>query len=1124
MDVGGWLRRLDLEQYEDAFRENKIDETILPILTAEDLKDLGVGFVGHRRKLLDAIAALRAQAGAPPPLLSDAPLAIDKAAKDTAERRQVTVMFSDLVGSTALSAQMDPEDLREVIAAYQKCVAEAVRRFGGFVAKYMGDGVLVYFGYPKAHEDDAERAVRAGLAVVDSIARLATPAQGALAVRVGIATGLVVVGDLIGEGAAQEEAVVGESPNLAARLQALAAPGEIVIPLATRRLLGGLFEFADLGFHELKGFDAPIRAWRVLRESAAETRFEARATSGLAPTVGREHELALLAELWSKAASGEGQVVLLSGEPGIGKSHLIQALRERLRDRPHIRIRCQCSPFHANSALRPSIVQLTRAAGFHPDDPPSVKLDKLERLLARSTDKVRDDAPLLSAFLSLPVGSRYAPLNLSPQRQKELTLKALIRQLVGLAARQPVLLVFEDIHWIDPTSLELLDRLVPQIPRLAVLAIFSFRPEFEPRWIGHPRVTSLALNRLSHRQGAALVERLTGGKALPGGLLEQMVAKTDGVPLFLEEVTKAVIESDVLTDEGDRYALSGPLPPLAIPATLQDSLVARLDRLVTPAREVAQIGAAIGREFSYELLAAVAQREERELQGALDQLISAELVIARGRPPHATCIFKHALVGDAAYATLLRSRRQQLHTRIAHALEQHFGEVVEHEPEIVAQHYTAAGLSLQAIGYWQRAGESANHRSANDEAQSHLQKALNLIETLSAGPERQRRELAALTVLGRVLAAKSGYANPEVEQVYSRARRLCELMPEDADLFPVLLGLAIYSATRAELTSAHELSGRLLDLARQSNDPVWVVEAHYARGVGFSWRGAFREARKHLELASESYRPQRHRAHLALYGQDPGPICLCRGSAVLWQLGYPDQALARMEDALALAERLAHPFSRAYVLTWAAWLRIFRREVAEAEEQNERALTFATEQAYPFWTAMAAQQKGWLWAKQGHRERAIAQIEDSLARMQAVGTQVTQAYTMGLLGEVLGSVNRASDGVRLIDRALDQVNRTREQWCHAELLRLRGALCAAAEPGDCREAEISFRQAVERSREQGAKSWELRAATSLARLLAEQGKRAEAHDLLAPTYGWFTEGFDTLDLKEAKTLLDKLGA
>lgn len=1124
MDVGGWLRRLDLEQYEDAFRENKIDETILPILTAEDLKDLGVGFVGHRRKLLDAIAALRAQAGAPTPLSSDAPLAIDNAAKDTAERRQVTVMFSDLVGSTALSAQMDPEDLREVIAAYQKCVAEAVRRFGGFVAKYMGDGVLVYFGYPKAHEDDAERAVRAGLAVVDSIARLATPAQGALAVRVGIATGLVVVGDLIGEGAAQEEAVVGESPNLAARLQALAAPGEIVIPLATRRLLGGLFEFADLGFHELKGFDAPIRAWRVLRESAAETRFEARATSGLAPTVGREHELALLAELWSKAASGEGQVVLLSGEPGIGKSHLIQALRERLRDRPHIRIRCQCSPFHANSALRPSIVQLTRAAGFHPDDPPSVKLDKLERLLARSTDKVRDDAPLLSAFLSLPVGSRYAPLNLSPQRQKELTLEALIRQLVGLAARQPVLLVFEDIHWIDPTSLELLDRLVPQIPRLSVLAIFSFRPEFEPRWIGHPRVTSLALNRLSRRQGAALVERLTGGKALPGGLLEQMVAKTDGVPLFLEEVTKAVIESDVLTDEGDRYALSGPLPPLAIPATLQDSLVARLDRLVMPAREVAQIGAAIGREFSYELLAAVAQREERELQGALDQLISAELVIARGRPPHATCIFKHALVGDAAYATLLRSRRQQLHTRIAHALEQHFGEVVEHEPEIVAQHYTAAGLSLQAIGYWQRAGESANHRSANDEAQNHLQKALNLIETLPAGPERQRRELAALTVLGRVLAAKSGYANPEVEQVYSRARRLCELMPEDADLFPVLLGLAIYSATRAELTSAHELSGRLLDLARQSNDPVWVVEAHYARGVGFSWRGAFREARKHLELASESYRPQRHRAHLALYGQDPGPICLCRGSAVLWQLGYPDQALARMEDALALAERLAHPFSRAYVLTWAAWLRIFRREVAEAEEQNERALTFATEQAYPFWTAMAAQQKGWLSAKQGHNERAIAQIEDSLARMQAVGTQVTQAYTMGLLGEVLGSVNRASDGVRLIDRALDQVNRTREQWCHAELLRLRGALCAAAEPGDCREAEISFRQAIERSRQQGAKSWELRAATSLARLLAEQGKRAEAHDLLAPTYGWFTEGFDTLDLKEAKTLLDKLGA
>ena len=544
---------------------------------------------------------------------------------------------------------------------------------------------------------------------------------------------------------------------------------------------------------------------------------------------------------------------------------------------------------------RPLIVQLTRAARLDPNDPASVRLDKLERLLAQSTDKVWDVAPLFLALLSIPAGNRYAPLNLSPQRQKELTLEALAQQLVGLAARRPVLMVFEDIHWIDPTSLELLDRLVQRIPRLAVLAIFSFRPEFEPPWTGHPRVTTLTLNRLTLQQGAVLVEQLTGGKTLPGELLEQMVSKTDGVPLFLEEVTKAVLKSGVLADEGDRYALSGPLPPLAIPATLQDLLLARLDRLAAPAREVAQIGAAIGREFPYELLAAIAQRNERELQGALDQLINAELVFTRGQPPHATCIFKHALVGDAAYATLLRGRRQQLHTQIAHALEQHFGEVAEHEPEIVAQHYTAAGLSFQAINYWQRAGEIANERSANNEAQSHLQKALDIIETLPTNPERQRREIAVLKVLGRVLTAKNGYANAEVERVYSRARHLCEAMPEEADVFPVLLGLAIYSATSAKLTTAHELGGRLLDLARQTNDPVWMVEAHYARGITFSWRGDFREAREHLEVAFEAYRPEQHREHLALYGQDPGPICLCRGSAVLWHLGYPDQALTRME-------------------------------------------------------------------------------------------------------------------------------------------------------------------------------------------------------------------------------------
>ena len=663
MDVGGWLRRLGLEQYEAAFRENEISEKVLPNLTAEDLKDLGVGMVGHRRMLLDAIAALRAQASAPTPL-SDAPLATDKAAQDIAERRQVTVMFSDLVGSTALSARMDPEDLREVIAAYQKCVAEAVRRFGGFVAKYMGDGVLVYFGYPQAHEDDAERAVRAGLELIAAVTALKSPVP--LQTRVGIATGLVVVGDLIGSGEAQERGIVGETPNLAARLQGIAEPNMVVIAEATRRLLGNLFELRDLGARDLKGIAGPVRAWAALRASSVASRFEALHASGLTELVGREEELELLLRRWSRAKRGEGEVVLLSGEAGIGKSRLTAALLERLSGEAPTRLRYFCSPQHTDSAFYPIIGQMERAAGLAHDDKPQAKLDKLDAVLAQTSTSPAD-AALLAEMLSLPNDGRYPALELVPDQRRQRTLEALTSQLAGLARQQPVLMIFEDAHWVDPTSLEVLGRTVDRIKTLPILLIVTFRPEFDAPWVGQSHVTSLTLNRLGEREAAAIVARLAGYKALPADVLAEIVERTDGIPLFVEEMTKAVLEAE---SEGAarRTAAAVPSPALAVPASLHASLMARLDRL-GPAKEVAQIGSAIGREFSHALLALVARKPEADLGSALERLVQAGLLSRQGMPPQASYLFKHALVQDAAYGTLLREPRRALHARIAEAIE-----------------------------------------------------------------------------------------------------------------------------------------------------------------------------------------------------------------------------------------------------------------------------------------------------------------------------------------------------------------------------------------------------------------------------------------------------------------------
>jgi class 3 adenylate cyclase len=701
LDIDGWLRRNGLEQYAQTFRDNAIDADVLRDLTNDHLRELGLP-LGARLKLLRALARLGTseQPPASPEVTPTAP-------RTDAERRQLTIMFCDLVGSTALSTRFDPEDMQEIVGAYHRCCADLIVKAGGFVARYIGDGVLAYFGYPHAQEHDAERAIRAGLELVVEVPKLKTAAGVPLQVRVGIASGLVVVGDLVGGGSVQEHEVVGETPNLAARLQALAEPGTVVISSSTHRLTGGLFHYRDLGTVTLKGFAETVPAWQALGASAAESR------ASTTPLVGRGEEIDLLLRRWEQAKGGEGSVVLLSGEPGIGKSRIAETILERLSGEPHTRLRLFCSPHHQDTALYPSIMQLERAAGFRRDDSDQQRLTKLETVLALAANDLGEAVPLLADLLSVPTGDRYPALDLTSQKRKEKALRALVAQVEGLAARQPVLLVVEDAHWADPTSLELFELIVERASSMPLLAIITFRPEFVPPWVGRPQVTLISLNRLPRRLRAEMIAHVTGGKVLPQEIADQIIDRTDGVPLFIEELTKAVVESGLLVEAGDRYVVTGPVTPLAIPTSLQESLLSRLDRLA-PTSDVAQIAAALGRQFSHELISAVAAMPRQQLDDALAQLVNAGLIFRRGMPPDAEYTFKHALVQEAAYGTLLRSRRQQIHARIAATLEHQFPEIVMAQPALLARHCAEAGLAEKAVRLLAQ-GRSAVARALGDD-------------------------------------------------------------------------------------------------------------------------------------------------------------------------------------------------------------------------------------------------------------------------------------------------------------------------------------------------------------------------------------------------------------------------
>jgi class 3 adenylate cyclase/tetratricopeptide (TPR) repeat protein len=836
--------------------------------------------------------------------------------QDVAERRQLTVMFCDLVGSTALSAQLDPEEWRGVVQDYQRVCDDVIQRFEGHIAQYLGDGLLVYFGYPRAHEDDAARAVRAGLGIIAALHDLNTRLSYSLPVRIGIHTGAVVVGAIGSEGR-QEQLALGEVPNIAARVQGVAEPDSVVVSAVTQRLVAGLFDCQALGPQILKGLSTPLALYRVVREGEAHSRFEVAVSTGLTPLVGRDLEVGLLRERWAQAKEGTGQVVLLSGEPGIGKSRLIQALKEQVMAEGATRLECRCSPYHQHSALYPIIEHLQRFLQFHREDSPPAKLDKLQQTLARYRFPQADTVSLLAALLSLPQPENTPPLTLSPQRQKQKTLEALVAWLVEEAERQAVYCAWEDLHWADPSTLELLTLLLEQVPTTRLLALLTFRPEFLPPWRPRSHLTQLTLNRLGRPSVEAMVETLTGGKILPRAVVQQIVAKTDGVPLFVEELTKMVLESGLLREADDHYELAGPLPPLAIPSTLRDSLMARLDRLATT-REIAQLGATLGREFSYEMLHAVSPLEETTLRQGLQQLVEAELVYQRGVPPQASYLFKHALIQDTAYQSLLKSTRQHLHRQIAHVLEEQFAEIREAQPELLAHHYTEAGLVGHALPYWQRAGQRATERSANVEAISHLTKGLELLKTLPDTSERTQQELTLQITLGAPLLATKGFAAPEVGAVYTRARELCPQVGEAPQLFSALYGLGAFHGVRAEHKTARELGEQFLSLAQRVQDPALLVGAYFVLGQALHCLGELIPAREHLEQGIAVYDPQQHRSLAALYGQDPGLNSLSFTALTLWLLGYPDQALGRIHEALTLARRLSHPFSLASVLGVAA--------------------------------------------------------------------------------------------------------------------------------------------------------------------------------------------------------------
>jgi predicted ATPase/class 3 adenylate cyclase len=1109
--ISAWLDGLGLGHYAAVFVENAIDLDVLVDLNETDLKRLGVA-LGHRKRILRAIAAL--------PGASLARASASIATPDAeGERRHLSVLFCDIVGSTALAVQLDPEDLSAVIRRFQTTCTTIVTHNRGYVARFMGDGILAYFGYPQAHEEDAENAVRAGLDLVAKVGQLLLPSNDPLKVRVGIATGLVIVHPTAAEGSAQQQAVVGETPNLAHQLQSVAPPNSVVVAKSTRDLLGEGFVCEQLGSYEIKGTSGPVTACRITGERAVESRFDARRSAKLTHFVGRQHELRELLESWNQAKEGEGQVVLLCGEPGIGKSRIAIALFDLITRDPYTTMRIQCSSHHTRSPLYPVIRRLSRSAEFEPEDRTEVKLEKLEAMLSRAGKASLANAALFAALLSIPTVGRYPAVDLTPQRRKDLTIAALIRYLQDLAAKQPVLFICEDVHWIDPTTVELLNQIIKAIKALPVLLLITFRPEFFPPWLDEPNVKMLRLERLGRRQVEAMIADITGGKRLPPEVFEQIVNKADGVPLFVEELTKTILESGLLINVGDRYVTEDALPARAVPATLQDSLMARLDRLAQ-IKEVAQIGAAMGREFSYRLLAAVAPMTDVLLKAALAQFGVADLILCRGEAPDATYIFKHALVQDAAYSSLTRNKRQQLHSRIANALKEQFSETVETQPELLAHHLEQAGLTEQAIEYLRIAGQRAIERSANAEAIGHLKHALGVLESLQAGEDRTRLAFGLETMLAQALIAARGYAASETKETLLRARTLLDDSTEPSQKFSVLYGLWACYYVGGEGDMLRTAAAELLVEAERHGGTAVLCLSHRLLGTTYISTAQFGAARQHLERARALYDPQHHPPFRYLYGQDMGATVLCYLSWAQWHLGYVDQASRTAAEAVKHAEALAHPFTLAYTIGHArGMMDVFRRRPDETRSYAALIVSICNEHGFPFWAASGQVLEGWAATCHGDTDRGIKLLRAGVAAWRETGARLWLPIYLALEAEGLWKAGDSDAALQTIEQAIAASKETGERWAIAEVMRMKARLLAARQAADG-EIESLLLESIEVARRQQARCWELRAACDLARLWQRQGREIEAFNVVRSIYDQFTEGLDTPDLLDARAIMD----
>jgi len=1099
-DIRQWLENLGLGKYGDAFVENEFRVNDLFGISDPELKELGLP-MGPRRRILMAIDSIREVAITP------------EAARSEAERRQLTVMFVDLVGSTAIAEMFDPEDFRNLIRGYQETCAGVVSRFEGHIAKYLGDGILVYFGYPQAHEDDVQRALYAGLEIVGAITRIETPQV--LQVRIGIATGLVVAGDLVGEGVSEEQAVLGGTPNLAARLQTLAEINSVVIAPSTRRLGGGAFEYTDLGKHSLKGFSEPVRAWRVDAARTTESRFEAAIEGRLTELVGRDQEVAELEERWRQAKAGCGQVVLLSGEAGIGKSRVSQVLRQRISDEPHTRLRYQCSPYQTNAAAYPIIAQLEHAAGLGRDDDEDVKLDKLDALLSQSAKNGARVKSLFAALLSLPT-ERYPPLEFSPERQKQETIGALVDQVSALATQQPLLLIFEDAHWCDPTSLEVMSAVIDRILAEPVLVVITHRPEFAPPWADRPHVTVRSLDRLAGSESAAMVTNVTGGKLLPDEVLDQIVAKTDGVPLFVEELTKTVLEAGFLRETPDGFALDGHVPPLAIPATLQDSLTARLDRL-SPVKEVAQIGACIGREFSYDLLAAVSPLGDNELRDALQQLVNSELLSRRG----SNWTFKHALVQDSAYESLLISKRIQLHGRLAAVMEAD----VTVESADIARHFAAAEMPEKAAKHYFAAGQKFLQVTALVEAEAQLRLGLSEAEKVTDLEKRDRLELDVRLALGTTCMALHGWPSQLVLDALLPAVPLAKKLRDNDALAPVLWGIWLCETCRCNLEPALSWITEFDQAAGRDNATPLALIRDMAGVCNYMWLGRFEKALRYKATILETYDYSLHGqiTHFTLH--DPKVITLqWAGSILLWILGYPEQALTEQQEALEHARRIEHPFHMVFSLSNGSYGLLFRGEYDRLIAQCDEAESIAVEENLQFAKFVLAQgMRARAQALKGDSEGSMETLLGVISLWESLGGELTAVEARATIALALHGVGRTAEARKLIGHAIERAEVTHERWTLADAYRVKGDLLRDGPSSDLLQAEACYRKAIEIAQQQKAKSWELRAAMGLARLLSGERKNGEATAILEPVYNWFTEGFDTKDLRTAKQVLEELG-